>query len=270
MRYLMLMTGLILAASLPAQAAEKPLSGAAARIQTIPQLPQTCSRSPEGDVCLHAFGGLRTRIPLQDTKEFSCDEIEVRLFQLSSRLAAPVGEKVALKGARCNEVILPLPEVKEKTLFKVLFTIAGSQSARNPDMTMQETLIAVYPSDQWAPLKEWSEVNNLVVIDRGRKLIRLLDELNIRHSAVVMPRKGKTQQVCLCLPVSDNDAEEPAGCNPLLVLHEKTDSLPMIHTLESPGRYRADVYMPLVRALEDNPLAQKTFIDLIQTTLRGD
>jgi hypothetical protein len=207
---------------------------------------------------------MNTHIPLPDMKGVSCADIEVQLFQLSTRLAMPVGDKVTLKGDHCGDVTLFLPAVKEKTIFRVAYKNAAP--GKLPD-----TLVAVYPADLWAPLTEWSESNNLIVNDRGGKLIPLLEKHAIRYSPVVLPDNGgHVRQVCIWVPVSDDDAEAPFDCTPVIVLHEKTENLPMIHTLESPNRYRVDVYMPLLPALADHPLAQKTFIDLIQSTLRGD
>lgn len=254
MRGGLLMGVLLLALSSTAQAEDAPP-------RVIPTFPVSCSASPYGVTCLHAFGGAPTRIPLPPDYGKECAGAHVQLYQLSTRLAAPVGNPVALVEKNCNSVVLPLPEVRSTTVFRVSLL-----KAKVP----QDVLVQVYPNDLWTDLQTWSASHHLVVNDRDHLLTPTLERQQITYGHDVLSSENKSkEQICVWVPRHDeaDDGEEPFACASLLVLHEKSKTVPYVEVRKEPSRIRTDVYMPILNALDDNPLVQELFVRLIKSQL---
>ena len=261
MRLALITGGLFLSLASAAQATAIP-------VQPIPSLPSSCSTTPYGETCLHVFGGAPTRIPLPSTFANTCNGAHVQLYQLSTRLVAPVGGPVALSASECSSVTLNLPDVKEETSFRVsLLEMRGAEEER---AATKNVLIQVYPNNLWDALRDWSTSNHLVVNDRDNRLTPILDQQHIAYTSSIMSSDNTSkQQVCVWVPQesASSDDEPPVDCKSLLVLYEKTDTLPIIHVQQNPHQVRTDVHMPILNALSTNPLVQKVFASLIQSQL---
>jgi hypothetical protein len=235
-------------------------AGAESSGRDIPPFPSSCSTTPYGESCLHTFGGAWTRVPLPQEE---CRGEKVELYQLSSRLSVPAGKPIAPERDSCSATVY-LPNVRRTQVFRLADVENDEADGRS-----QSVLVTVYPADILKDLQEWSHANRLIVNDRESRLIPLLEENDIAYSPVMLPSGNHTQQVCVWVPASSAPADEeaPLECLSLLVLHEKSATLPYISIVHAQGQVRTDVYMPLLPDFSSSPLVQKTFVDLIQSQL---
>ena len=231
-------------------------------VHDIPPFPASCSATPYGETCLHAFGGVPTRIPLPPPYAKGCAGTQLQLYQLSTRLAAPVGQPVVLTDKDCTTVVFALPEVKSTTVFRI--------SPMQATVGIKAVLVQVYPNNLWDDLREWSASHHLVVNDRDNYLMPTLERRHISYSREVLSSElPMNEQVCVWVPTQEtvDEGDEPFTCKALIVLHEKSLTIPYIVERNESGYTRADVFMPFLSALDSNPLVQEVFMRLIKSQL---
>lgn len=220
---------------------------------------------------MHVSGGNETLVPFPDTKGFACDEVMVQLFQVAPKAETEIGKPIFLKGDSCDYVTIPLPAVHDRTVFRILFSAANSNSGRfrqNP--VLNEQLLAAYPADLFSSLKNWSETASIVVIDPLRKLMPILDEHKIKYATTLPAQKNAPVDVCIWAPVAEGAEGLPFSCRSTVVLHERSQDLPSIVKNMEAGRLRIDVNMRLLDLLHENPLVQQTFISLVIGAAQGE
>jgi hypothetical protein len=232
----------------------------------VPGMPYYCTTSPFGEVCQHLLGGRNTRIFLPSMPDEPCANKTVQLYQLSDRLAAPVGAPVNMS---CAMAVLDIPAVKERTYFRVMRERAKDEADTADNK--RDAVIAVYPAEQFTALKEWSEKNRLVVFDRTQKLTPFLEKQGITYSSVMPPESKDTtlKTLCLFVPASESDTA-PETCPAQINFYERIDEFPQVVSTQGAHGKRLDVFIPLLSTLGYHPLTNRMFIKLIESSLAGE
>jgi hypothetical protein len=193
------------------------------------------------------------------------------LFRLAPKAETEVGKPLTLKGDNCSYAAITLPAVSDKTIFRVLFSAANSNTGRfrqNP--VLNEQLLAAYPPDLFASLKSWSDTAAIVVVDPLRKLGPIFDDEKIKYSTSLPAQKNRPADVCIWVPAGHGAEGLPFSCRSTVVLHEHTEDLPSIVKDRQGDRLRVDVNMRLLDLLRDSPLVQQAFISLLIAAAKGE
>lgn len=266
--------------------------------------PQTCIEGIAGEICHHFFSGVKVNVTipelsfrlrganrkakdLERMRGLFCVRGILRLFQVSSRLEAPIGDEIeigavgetdcdALTKAPCPRRVfsLDLPQVEHETEFRIEFTrssnvgkclastVAGSISQK-PVFVIA---VKAYPRTLMNPVKSWAEYgdNALIVQDREGRLLDFLDRYKVKYlTRDTMPNAGRKLHIVVGDPPEREERDEITGN--VIYLQEKTDILPVVRIRETPQRMTVKVKTRLLDQLAaDDPLAQKAFVEIFK------
>ena len=191
----------------------------------------------------HYFGGHSISLPLKKLVQ-PCGKIRAQLYATTHAMEAPVGDPVT---GNCSKPLqIGLPEVRVKTQFNLEIESLTDKGW----VTSTEIPLQAYPKQILAPIRNWAEKNDLIVVDSDGKLEQFLQGQNIPF--VVNHRKNLRAPM---VHVSAGQGE--------ILFKEKTEGIPKIFVK---GK-AVQIEMPFLDQLAVDPSYQHEFLKLFEDIL---
>ncbi len=244
---------------------------------TVEVLPESALK-PE----LHCFGGgvveckVAVEAPLGSKVSF-----EMALFQITSGLAAPLGEKSASdpiefekQTRRVVSVPLSLPEVKNRTeLMARFFTQLSGEEKKAVAGTAK---VFVYPKDQMKELAlSFARVEkdtgiSLTIFGESKRIRGFLKENKITFNEAGSELPSTLSKTALYM--GEVDARSPAvrrnfGAARVILFAPDPMLPPGVYTTIRDNGLFSKVTLPLLDTLATNPQSQRTFFDILRHSL---
>lgn len=248
------------------------VQGATADVgSAVPLPPRHCIDGAQGPVCLHLFESQSVAVPLSDELvSKKPQKIQAQLLRVSRRLVAPHGPVISICDGNCAKLEvfpLSLPAVKRETEWLVQIKYTAEPGVWQP---ADPVALMLYPRSLLDPLRHWAEYNSLVVTDRAGLLRTFLEDRQISFVQRALLRNDPPGRQVLQMTVGEASHQAmEAGQTPAhwILFSERVKTLPRI-TVWTHGRKRkVQVEMALIEKLDDDPLAQKIFMEIFQTAI---
>jgi len=224
----------------------------------------------------HYFGGQKIELPfiVHGAHSESID-LQAKLSQLTSSIVAPVGDVLEVfSQKKLNDhsrkeysLSLTLPSVKRETTFELRFWVKIHSNEEWWDAG--RTRIQVYPKKLLEPLKVWSENIQLRIEDNEGTLSRFLtaQKIAFMDSKVAALKLSQTPIVTLIVRNSERSSlpkRRIRAGETIIVFNERVESLPKIVASSSREGNLINVEMGVIKNLETDPRAQKTFLQILE------
>ncbi len=223
-----------------------------------------CVTGIEADACYHYFENDSVHIaytPAPDMKKDKCPHLSATLWQISSRLEAPVPDAVKpVQGDMCSAKVIEV-HFPAALRSETEFTIRFYETDNTDGLGIGAVNFKVYPRNLLDDVKSWANYkdNALVVKDKEGRLIDFLDHHKINYLARDTAPAG-ARKVSI---VTGKDAEEVEG--DAIYLRETVETFPAVHIHQTAQGMKVTVRIKLVDALAaDDPLAQKMFAEIFK------
>lgn len=205
----------------------------------------------------------------------ACPDIAAQLVQLSYRLEAELLRRRAFDCAELPgaaeaapaDFVFPfaVPKVDRVSRFEWRF-IKCNGAGESCDVLLSLPFSA-YPRDLLGPLKSWAAKHVLVVRDPLGELQDFLDENEIeffeRAAPQTLDMQVKTLLVERGAPIEASDYETYLTKGDVVLFREKTDTLPLIKSIEIGDRRLTTVELVLIPKLISGPAVQRVFLDIL-------
>lgn len=241
----------------------------------------SASDSPVG----HFFGGQSVSLPLNiygAPKEMI--ELKARLFQLTSRIAAPVGKDLEIFSntdlsdniRKAFKLPITLPSVKRESDFELRFLVRlGPDGHWKPAGSAK---VRIYPRDLLKPIRAWAEKHDLRVRDSTGSLGNFLSARQIRFTKE--PGQGTlnptlpaaTPGTLLIVPNRDRVDGIRKWDRPglsVVVFNEGSGTIPKVVLKRGRHGVLLIIDMELLDALQADPRAQKIFLEIFKLVQRN-
>lgn len=205
-----------------------------------------------------------------------CRQFSAQLIQLSYRLEAELIRRPAFDCTRTPTIgaasgvdidfQFVAPSVERVIRFEWRFATC------DPADDVCEALLSVpftaYPRDLLEPLKGWAARHLLVVRDPSGELQDFLDRNGIefvqRPTGLTPETQVKTMLVERRAETEPAEYREHLGRGDVVLLREKTSTLPLVKSQELHGRQLTIVEFGLVARLPGSPAAQQVLLEILE------
>jgi hypothetical protein len=165
-----------------------------------------------------------------------------------------------------KDLSLVLPEVKRETKFEVVISIEGAESSE-----VGRINIVLYPTDILEPLSEWSKNYQIRLKDSKWLLAELFEKNDIEFIdfKASFPKTEKRPVVLIIVGEPGERFLEDrlrAANESIIILREEYEIFPKVTVQAIEGGTLVDVELKIVDTLSNNPMHQKTFLEIVKLT----
>ena len=243
---------------------------AAEHIAVLPQ--------PPSPVHLALFSGAKATLLLSVRGFEGCPDDTATLYQVSTRLLAPVAERQLFpcehptdalpSGASVTPFEFAVPAVERDTNFEWRFVRCAGQ---RPCRELGRVAFTAYSNDLLGPLRSWAAERALMVHDRDGQLMDFLDRQGVEYlpARTALPRG---MEVVTLIAVRDGQPDKErlgkyleAGA--VVLFLDQNRGMPVIVKTQAPHGWKVEARLPLLSRLETDPAAQKLLVELFYMSL---
>ncbi len=228
------------------------------------------------EVCFHFFESTSIEfVFFKSVIPEDCQKLRVDFFYYASHLMIPLPEGKEMNGCEKNfGIYFTFPKVEQESVMEARLAYFGKNSEWK-SLGESEKFV-VYPHDLVGEFRKWSEKNLLIVYDDEGRLTSWLSRMNVRFMTEAVSENTEETRLYVVVNKEKDFIEnrekkygEFMGAH-VVYFHERVSILPKVVVSENEWLSRVDVEMKLLDKIDDDPLAQKSIIEVMSLSIKGE